>query len=283
MLLKLYSALGAVQYAVSPKLEGVGYWEKMALRSMGAKSYRIASADGDAEILGQIQNIYKLEGMDKKPKVILYEQDTPNAAFIHTGTIVISTGLLKLLDKDERETVLAHEITHQQQNGWNLAALGAYIAATYAATTALVNQVKRKVPDKFNGTLFTVSLFGLVGSAVSYITQIPLFAHKRAQEFDADRGAAWITGKPDKLISALQKLERYSAQMQDEQQSEIPHTDKRVPVMGIHSKASKSDGSFTSMVSELYSSHPPTDSRVERLEAIRAEQEAMGVHHLQRS
>lgn len=282
MLVKLYSALGALSYAVAPQKAGIGYWEKQALSAMGAKGYREADYEKDSEILGQIQNIYDAEGITQLPKVILYEQDVPNAAFIHTGTIVISTGLLKRLNKEEREGVIAHEITHQLQNTVNLSVFGAYMAGTLAATTVLTNKFMKSLPDKFNGSLINYASFGLIGMATNWATSIPFFAHKRHQEFKADEGAAWITHKPEALASALRKLEKYPQERQ-EGQAGIPKTDGNMPMAALHNNAKNTHAEgLQGLKRKLYSSHPDTDSRVERLEKIRAEQESLGVHHSQR-
>lgn len=283
MLVKLYSALGAVSHAVSPQMDSIGYWEKNALQAMGAQGHRIANYEQDSEILGQIQNIYNAENMKQPPMVIIYKQDIPNAAFIHTGTIVISTGLIKRLDKDEREGVLAHEITHQQQNKVNLSAFVAYAVGSLVATVALTNRFMKKIPEKFNNSFVNYVSFGVIGAITNFITSIPFLAHKRHQEYAADSGSARITRKPEKLISALRKLEKYPEEKKHKQ-DEIPKTDVALSAVAIHNHTAPSTSAFGGEITQkLYATHPSTDSRVERLEKIRDEQIAEGTHHSQRN
>ncbi len=282
MLVKLYSVLGAVSNAVAPQSGDIGYWERKALSAMGAKGFRVADYEKDSEILGQIQNIYSMEGMNKLPKVILYEQDIPNAAFIHTGTIVISTGLLKRLDKDEREGVLAHEIVHQKQNGMNLTSLGLYAAATLGATIILTNKFMKSLPEKFNGSFINYVSFGAIGMITNWFTSIPYFAHKRHQELKADEGAAWITNKPEKLASALRKLEKYPEERKNNRQK-IPKTDGNLPMAASHSNAKNThESGLQGLKKKLYSTHPDTETRVKRLEKIRLEQERLGIKGAER-
>ncbi len=280
MLVKLYSALGAVQHAVSPHMQEIGYFEKQALQAMGAKGYRTADYEKDSEILGQIQNIYNLEGITQLPKVILYEQDIPNAAFIHTGTIVVSTGLLKRLNKDEREGVLAHEITHQKQNGVNLSVFGAYLATTLVGTTLLTNKIMNKAPAKLSGSLMNYLTFGAVGYIVNLATSIPFFAHKRHQEYKADEGAAWITRKPEALASALRELEK-PPEGQKDNAPKIAPTDGNIPMAALHNNANTHEEGLQGLKHKLYASHPSTDKRDVKLKNIEIKQRSMGMHHSQ--
>lgn len=276
MLFKLYSALGAAQNAISPQTGTVGYWEKQALGAMGAKGYRIATVDKDSEILGQIQNIYNLENMDHIPKLILYDQEIPNAAFIHTGTIIVSTGLLKVLDKDEREAVLAHEIIHQKQNRTNLASFAAYAGATVGATTLATNKIFSALPKRFNGSFVNYLTFGAVGYVVNLVTSVPYFSHKRHQELKADEGAANITRKPHKLKSALLKMEQF-AKEKHANKAVIPHTDGNPSLSTMHEARDEKPSRWKRLKTELYSSHPSTKVRVEQLDDIEFQQQRAGI------
>lgn len=285
MLFRLYSALGAIGHAVAPQPQGkehIGYWERKALNAMGASNYRIATPEQDSEILQQIQELYDTAKMPKHPKVILYRQEVPNAAFIHSGTIIISTGLLELLDKDERRAVLAHEITHQQQNFQNITAGVAYGVGTLTATAAVTDRIVKKFPKRTKGSLANYILFGLVGGVVSLITRIPYMAHVRHQEYGADEGAAWMTRQPEKLASSLSKLEAVSAERKETKSAEIQQTDGNLPAAALTSKAVEDEDSFLNRLKKrLYSSHPTVQQRNERMQKIEQYQKAHGMHYSQ--
>ncbi len=269
MMSKLYSALGALSHAVSPHNDSVGYWEKMGLQALGARSYRVATQEKDSELLAQVQKIYHLEKMPNQPKVVLYEQDVPNAAFVHTGTIVISTGLLKRLDKDEREVILAHEISHQKHSKTDMMVTLGYYAVTAGLATLATHKVMKHIWKPLQNPIVNALTFGGAAWAFNKATSIPLHARQRYQELKADREAAWITRKPEKMASALKKLENYPDALTPTSM-EIPHTDGNLPLPAAHTKAHG-----------LYSTHPTMEERYAQMKQIEIEQKQRGMHHSQ--
>ncbi|MDG1286709.1 MAG: M48 family metalloprotease [Rickettsiales bacterium] len=269
MMSKLYSALGALQHAVSPQNEAIGYWEKMGLQALGASSYRVATQAQDSELIAQVQKIYDLEKMPNRPKLVLYEQDVPNAAFVHTGTIVISTGLLKRLDKDEREVILAHEISHQKHGKTDMAVTLGYYAVTAGLAAVATHQVMKHLWKPLQNPFVNAVTFGAAAWLFSKATSIPLHAHQRHEELKADREAAWITRKPEKLASALQKLGNYPDNLTPDP-IEIPQTDGNLPLPAAHTKAQG-----------LYSTHPSVEERQAQMQRIEAEQKSRNIHHTQ--
>lgn len=274
-MLKLYSALGAIQHAVSPQRDDVGKWEKLALKQMGAGNYRIASYEQDGQLIEQIQEIYNKEKMDAHPKVIIYNSKFPNAGFLHTGTILVSNSFLQMMDKEERETVLAHEVVHQQQKSINVIAQTATMIATIAGAVALSNQAYKRVPQRFQNTLTNGGVLFASYVLASHLVTLPFAALMRHQEYKADEGAAWITFKPRKLISALTKLENRVKELVSRGPEEIPETDLTMGIGIAHRLATEEKSGYAKLVENYYADHPPTKDRIERLENIHQQQEKM--------
>jgi len=192
------------------------------------------------------------------PKIYVIPTDSPNA--FATGrnpqhaSVAVTHGILQLLNDDELEGVLAHELGHVK----NRDILTSSIAATLAGAITLLARMG-----------FWAEMFGGMGggrdrrgggiSALFMIILAPIaamliqLAVSRSREYEADATGAHITGNPYALASALEKLDAYS---------------KRLPMQGSPTTAHLfivqpllSRGDFANM----FSTHPPIAKRIERL------------------
>lgn len=289
MLLKLYCAASAIEHAVAPQNQKITWLERGALNSMNAQDYRIAEPEKDAVLLTAVRSICKKINVPEIPKVIVYEQQRPNAAFIHNGTVIISTGLLTQLNQKEIEFVLAHEFRHKQQLGANILAgmtnlavilFGAdkttqwYLGKDRSETKSILKALGyRKVQEKPqepkpHSPWFVAGVFMVAVNIWSYLTDFAMKAFVRRQEFDADRAAALMTGAKTG-ISALDKLEMDSRLRKP---GRIPSTDPMIAMSvdygPVPPKEPEDTTSFAYQHKKARASHPEHAERVARMRML---------------
>jgi heat shock protein HtpX len=251
-------------------LNGVMYWksDSLALRANGARELGL----GEAPRLRQIvTNLAGRAGIPV-PRLYLVERPEPNA--FATGrdpehaALAITTGILQLMDERELTGVLAHELSHVK----NRDTLVATIAATIAGAISFVAQMAQ----------FEV-LFGAAGSqnrrnplaALLTIILAPIaativqLAVSRGREYDADACGAQLTGDPEDLARALEELDTATQKL-----GVLARLRGRGPVRALAQSPAFAHlyivNPFTGAdVGGLFSTHPPTASRVARLRAMR--------------
>jgi len=190
------------------------------------------------------------------PKVYIIEEKVPNA--FATGrnpshaAVAVTQGLLELMNEKEIEGVLAHEISHVKHYD----ILTSSIAAVFAGAIGMLSNMARYHTNSTQRNR-RGGLSVLVGAVLMPIAaSIIRFSISRTREYAADAGSAKLTGHPEWLISALQKLERYSKQaIMKNATNETAHMFIINPLSG---------GSFAS----LFSTHPSTKDRIERLKKM---------------
>ena len=193
------------------------------------------------------------------PKIFVIPTDSPNA--FATGrnpkhaSVAVTRGILNLLNDDELEGVLAHELGHVR----NRDILTSSIAATLAGAITLLSHFGRFAmifggyggrDDRRDGGGIG-ALFMLILAPIA-ATLIQL-AVSRSREYEADATGAHITGNPYALASALEKLEAYSKRMPLIASPSTAHLFIVAPLLG--------SGGFAN----LFSTHPPMAKRIERL------------------
>jgi heat shock protein HtpX len=236
--------------------------DKIALLSMGARQVTPEEAP---QLHAMIDRLC-MQASLPKPRVAVAQTQMPNAFAVgrspKTATVCVTTGILDLLGyTPELEGVLGHELTHVQ----NRDVMVMTIASFFASIAAFITQMGFWFGGAFddndnNGPGFLVVI--LVSAAVYVISWLLLQTLSRYREFAADRGSAIITGRPSALISALYKIE---GGMQ------------RVPTQDLRA-ASGEMAAFYIMppsakraISTLFSTHPPLEARVERLQRLEAQ------------
>jgi heat shock protein HtpX len=199
-----------------------------------------------------------------KPKVGIAPMDVPNAFATgrnpEHGVVVVTPKIVELLNKDELEGVLAHEISHIKNRDTLIQAVAATIAG---AITMLANMAQwflmfggAREEEERGGWLELIGLILMVILAPIAAAIIQM-AISRAREYKADETGGIISGKPEALASALKKLEEYSKRIPPELVKEEvnPATSHLFIVNPLK-------GDF---LAELFSTHPPTEKRIMRL------------------
>jgi heat shock protein HtpX len=203
-------------FAVSLVMNWVSYFfsDKIALRAYNAKE---VSPEDAPELHETIERLARRAGIPK-PRVHIIPTDTPNA--FATGrnpanaAVAATVGLLQLLDRDEIEGVMAHELGHVVNRDTLVQTIAATLAGAIgmAAHSAQWGMMTGGHDDREEGS-------GPVGAILMLVMMIlaPLVATlvqmaiSRTREFGADHAAGSLTGNPRALASALQKLEAMAA------------------------------------------------------------------------
>jgi heat shock protein HtpX len=236
--------------------------DKLALRAAGA---RVVGPDEEPELHAMVDRLCALSDLPK-PRVAVMDNDMPNA--FATGrspkhsAVAVTTGLMRRLDQREVEGVLAHELSHIGNRDVLIMTLAGFFAMVAGLLTrfAMYGGMFGGGRSRDNGP--PVWLIVLAVSVVTYVISYLLIrALSRYREFAADRGAALITGAPENLMSALQKIAGDIAR--------IPTRDLReVEAMNAFFILPTNVGE---RIAGLFATHPPVEKRLERLAGIARE------------
>ncbi|MBR8462610.1 zinc metalloprotease HtpX [Campylobacter sp. faydin G-24] len=231
--------------------------DKLVLKRYNAIEVDEANASGLYTIVRRLSKRANIP----MPRVYIIPESAPNA--FATGrnpsnaAIAITEGLLNLLNENEIEGVLAHELCHVKHydilTGTIAAVMAGAIAmlANFAKFGAVANQNSQN--NKNNGVIML-----LVAIIMPIAATIIQMAISREREYKADKGAALLTGHPEWLANALRKLESYS------QNRIIANATPQSAHMFIINPF----GSIKNTLSSLFRTHPLTSDRIAELKKI---------------
>src|SRR5438105_2057391 len=243
--------------------------DKLALAASGAK---IVSEQDAPELHAMVERLCAMAGLPK-PRVAIIPTDVPNA--FATGrnpkhaAVAVTQGLWNRLEPQEIEAVLAHELSHVA----NRDVLIMTVASFFAMLAALITRfgLYAGMFGGFGGgnrnnnngnNQVPIWLIVFVVSVVTYLISFILIRTiSRYREFAADRGSALITGAPENLMSALQKIASGITQ--------IPQQDLR-EVAGMNAFFIVPTN-WRQQVGELFMDHPPMEKRLAALAEIARE------------
>jgi heat shock protein HtpX len=236
--------------------------DKLALKASGAK---IVEREEAPELHDMIERLCAMSDLPK-PRVAVIDTDVPNA--FATGrspkhaAVAVTTGLWRRLEPREVEGVLAHELAHIGNRDVLIMTLAGFFAMVAGLITRFAMYGGMFGGGRQRDSGPPVWLIVLLVSVVTYfISYLLIRAISRYREYTADRGAALITGAPEYLMSALQKITGEMAR--------IPQRDLRqVEAMNAFFIIPTNVGK---VVGELFATHPPTEKRLARLAEIARE------------
>jgi heat shock protein HtpX len=231
------------------------YWfsDKIALRVSGAKE---ATREEYFDLYNSVENLAITAGLPK-PRVYVIEDSVPNA--FATGrnpehaAIAVTTGLLKILDKNELEGVIAHEMSH----------IGNRDILVMTVVVVLVGTLSL-IADMFTRNMFygrgrsdnngkggsALMIIGLVFLILSpFIGMLIKLAVSRKREYLADASGALLTRYPEGLASALEKISAHAGEMK-----KANHATAHLFISNPFGKKGN-----------LFSTHPPVEDRIKRL------------------
>ena len=236
--------------------------DKLALRASGAK---IVTREQAPELHDMVERLAAMADLPK-PRVAIIPTDVPNA--FATGrspkksVVAVTEGLWRRLEPREVEGVIAHELTHISNRDVAVMTIASFFSMVAAMLTRFgLYAGMFSGGNRDNNNAAPVWLIMFVVSMVTYVVSwILIQTISRYREYAADRGAAIITGAPEYLMSALQKI---SSQM-----TTIPAQDLR-EVAGMN--AFFIVPTWRSALGALFADHPPLEKRLARLAEIARE------------
>jgi Zn-dependent protease with chaperone function len=225
--------------------------DKLVLRMYGAKLVTEAEAP---ELYRMVDRLRQRAGLPM-PKLALAPHEQPNA--FATGrsprhaVVAVTTGILKFMPPEELEGVLAHELAHIKNRDMLISTIAAGFAGAIGYLPYLLLFTGQR--DNEGRHPFVELALVLLGPIAAMVIQL---AVSRQREFEADRVGAEILGRPMPLANALRRLDAMSHRIPMQIAPAVAPLAQVNPLAG--------QGGMTS----LFSTHPPTEQRVERLEKM---------------
>jgi heat shock protein HtpX len=251
---------GAIYFFIFAALMNfIMYWfsDKIVLRMYRAKEVSQSEVPELYQIVGELVNKASLP----MPKVYVMENDTPNA--FATGrnpehaAVAVTTGILKILSKEELKGVIGHELSHIQHRDILIGTIAATIAgaitmlARVAQWGAIFGGMRSDDDERGGGNFLFVLLFSIVASFAAMLIQMAI---SRSREYLADEGGAHLS-HPLSLAKALGKLEVAAQRIPMKANPSTAHMFIVNPLRGKG-------------VLSLFSTHPPMEDRIARLEEM---------------
>jgi len=253
----------ALGFAVLMNVGAYWFSDKIVLAMNGAKPI---GPDQMPEVYEIVQELTQRAGMPM-PKVYLMEDAQPNA--FATGrspsraAVAVTAGILQILDRRELRGVIAHELAHVKNRDTLVSCVAAVMAGV---VTALANMLQwaaifggGRSDDEDGGSPIGAIALAIIAPIAASMVQ---FGISRSREYLADQTGAQISGDPEALARALEKLQRGAMRIAPEHAR--PATASLFiinPFAGLSGRR----------VMSLFSTHPDTDERVRRLRAMASE------------
>jgi heat shock protein HtpX len=263
-----YVGLDFISITVIASVMILAQWyfsDKIVLWSSGAK---VVTREQFPKLHDIIERIVARNNLPK-PKVAIINTNMPNAFATGKGpkssVVAVTTGLIDLLDIEELEGVLAHELTHIRNRdvlvltlaslfstvAWYLMQFGFYGGMGYGYGYG--------GRDRNNGAgaMIIVIIVAVLTWVISFLI---IRAISRYREFAADRGSAQMTGKPVKLANALMKISGAMRQIPTKDLRQVEGLNAFFIIPAISG----------STIGNLFSTHPPVEKRVQKLMEMEA-------------
>ncbi|WP_323009731.1 zinc metalloprotease HtpX [Paracoccus sp. (in: a-proteobacteria)] len=232
--------------------------DKMVLRQQGAM---LVTRQQAPELVDMVAALAQRAGLPM-PKVYVLETEQPNAFATgrnpENAAVAVTQGIIRTLNRDELAGVIAHELAHIKHRD----TLTMTVTATMAGAIAMLGNMLM-FSSMFGGRsdnrggglaailaiIFAPMAAGMVQMAIS-----------RTREYEADRTGAEICGRPMALASALAKISRAAGQVVNIPAEKNPAAASMFIVNPLHAMR----------MDRLFSTHPPTEERIARLQAMAA-------------
>jgi heat shock protein HtpX len=236
------------------------YWfsDKLILRMYQAQE---VSENQAPELYAMVKSL-AMQAALPMPKVYIIPEDTPNAFATgrneHHAVVAVTEGILRILNRDELEGVIAHELTHIKNKDMLIGSIAATLAgaivmlANMAQWAAIFGGTSRD-DDEGGGGILGLIFMAILAPIAATIIQMAI---SRSREYLADEGGAKVSKKPYGLAGALEKLSRASQAIPMDANPSTAHMFIVNPLTG-------------KSLMNLFSTHPPIEERVARLRSMK--------------
>jgi heat shock protein HtpX len=233
--------------------------DKMALAASRAKPVEEHELP---QVYAIVRNLTTETGM---PMPRIYSIDSPQPNAFATGrnpshaAVAVTTGIMQLMSYQELEGVLAHEISHVRNRDILISSIAAMLAAALSIFARMAfwgGMGRRRGNDALSGI---VGLLSLILAPIA--AMVIRLAISRAREYQADASGAAITGQPLNLASALRKLEVGTSRIPMNVNPAVSQLFIADPLKAFGSRGGGG-------LSRMFSTHPPIEERVRRLEEM---------------
>ncbi|MGZ3619173.1 MAG: zinc metalloprotease HtpX [Candidatus Binataceae bacterium] len=257
----LFGGRGGAEFAfiIALAMNFFSYWfsDKMVLKAYGAQELDAAAAP---ELYSIVQELAQ-EAHIQVPRMYLIDTDTPNAFATgrnpHHAAVAVTRGILRICSRDELKGVLGHELSHVINRDILTSSIAATLAgaimilASMAKWGAIFGGFGGGSDDDRRGGMVELLLMAFLAPLAATMIQL---AVSRTREYQADASGARLTHHPLYLASALRKLEAANERMPMDAGPATAHLFIVNPL------------SAQGLMSKLFSTHPPLEERIQRLE-----------------
>lgn len=262
----LFMAVGAmigggqgalIAFLVAAGMNVFAYWnsDKMVLKMHGARPVDERSAP---ELYAMVRDLAQRANMPM-PKVYIMETDQPNAFATgrnpENAAVAATTGIMRMLSREELAGVMAHELAHIKNRDTLIMTITATIAGAISmlANFAFLFGGSRDGEDRPN-PIAMIALMILAPLAAMLVQM----AISRTREYAADKMGAEISGMPDALASALNKIQHGASRIPNQRAEANPATAHMFIINPLTKKG----------MDNLFSTHPNTANRIAALQAM---------------
>jgi len=244
-------------FAFSLVLNFGSYWfsDKIVLAMYRAKQV----TRSEAPILYDVVEKLSQKANLPMPKVYIINDETPNAFATgrnpNNAAVAATSGILRILNRDELEGVMAHELAHVQNRDILIGTITATLVGTITFIARMAGWAAMfggRSSDDDNGNAFYSLALMILAPIVAVMIQLAI---SRSREFGADAGGAAISGKPLALASALGKLNNMNNRFPMDVNPSSAHMFIVNPLSG-------------KSLMKIFSTHPPVEERIQRLDEI---------------
>ena len=247
----------AIALALGVAMNFFSYWnsDKIVLRMYGARE--VDPATSEPLLRNYVNDVFELADRANmpRPKVYVMETEQPNA--FATGrnpehaAVAATVGLLRMLDRREIRGVMAHELAHVKNRDTLTMTITATLAGAISSLANFALFFGGNDRERPGGIIGTIALMVLAPMAAALVQM----AISRGREYEADKHGAEISGDPQALASALQKIEAYAHGIVNVTAERNPATGQMFIINPLAGRGADN----------LFSTHPATGNRVAAL------------------
>ncbi|MCL1892722.1 MAG: zinc metalloprotease HtpX [Holophagaceae bacterium] len=253
----LYGQVGIIMALVAGiLLNGFAYFFSDSIVLARYKA-QIVTRESNPDLYAIVENLAQRAGLPM-PRVAVVPEDTPNA--FATGrnpnhaVVAVTQGIMKVLSRPELEGVLAHELAHVKNRDILIGSFSAVLSQAIMFLSRMAVYGGGRGKQQRSAHPFIIIAATILAPIAAILLQMAI---SRSREYLADEYAANITGRPDNLASALLKISGHNRQ--------VPMRDAEPASAHLMIVSPLAGSAFAS----LFSTHPPIEKRVQRLDKIR--------------